>query len=161
MKPSIQFFTLGTVAIVLTACHYGKMESPGTIPASKPDSHVSCYTLHEGPDLTAIQLKQAGDSVSGYYAWEPHEKDSAHGSFNGVSSAGLIKVDYTYMIEGSIQSEEKYFKLAGDKLLQGSAELTEDSKGKLIVKNPASLRYDSNSHFAPHTIKRCKLDLSH
>lgn len=142
MKHSRYILLLSTV-VLLTACGGGKTEqSASKAPAAgQTGAQTSCYSLREGKDLTAIQLKQDGNAISGYYAWEPYEKDGAHGTLNGSLNNGVIKADHTYMIEGSIQTEEVYFKLDGNTLFQGSGELTEDAKGKLVVKDPASLQF--------------------
>lgn len=140
MKHATHTLMLG-IAILLAACNGSKTEQPPAAKPGTPGEQVSCYSLKEGQDLTAVQLKQDGNAVSGYYAWEPYEKDGAHGMFSGSNTNGLIKADHTYMIEGSTQTEEVYFKLDGDKLLQGSGELVEGDKGKLVVKDPASLQF--------------------
>lgn len=142
MKHSISALMLGT-AVLLTACNGGKTQQPeaNTPATGKAGEQASCYSLQEGKDLTAIQLKQDGNTISGYYAWEPYEKDGAHGTLSGSLNNGMIKADHTYMIEGSIQTEEVYFKLDGNTLFQGSGELVEDANGKLVVKDPASLQF--------------------
>ena len=47
------------------------------------------------------------------------------------------------MIEGSIQSEEVMFKIAGDKLLQAKNELA-DKKGVLVIKDKTKLKWDES-----------------
>lgn len=92
-------------------------------------------------DLTAIELTVVGDQVSGFYAWEPKEKDNAHGMFKGVKTGDQITADFVYMIEGSIQTEEVIFKVAGNKLMQGRGEL-EEKAGKLVIKDQSKLAWD-------------------
>lgn len=106
-----------------------------TVPAG-----TSCYSRQENQDLTVVQLTQEGDKVSGYYVWEPYEKDGAHGSFIGSIKDGMITADHTYMIEGSVQTDEVYFKLDGDNLLEGSGELMEKD-GKMVAKSIESLQF--------------------
>lgn len=108
---------------------------------AEPAPPSVCYSLKQGEDMTGVQLQQEGNSVFGYYAWEPHEKDGAHGILNGEVTDGLIKASYTYMLEGSVQTEEVYFRLENDKLLQGEGELTEEN-GILVVKDPSKLTFN-------------------
>jgi hypothetical protein len=143
MRYASPFFILSAVSLLLAACHPTEKMDASAVPAGKGRAQTTCYAMHEGKDLTAIQVTQDGSTVTGYLSWEPDQKDGGHGSFSGSQTDGVIKVDYTYMIEGATQTEQKYFKPANDKLLVGTGELTEDSKGKLIVKNPATLKYDT------------------
>lgn len=146
MTYSLPALMLGMAAL-LAACDTGNAPQQPAAPDGSPptsqapaDEHTRCYALQQGPDLTVVQLQQEGNTVFGYYAWEPHEKDGAHGVLNGEITDGLIKAIHTYMIEGSLQAEETYFKLEADKLLQGEGELVDDN-GIMVVKDPASLKY--------------------
>lgn len=104
------------------------------------DSGTSCYELRQGADLTAIELSLNGSKVSGYYAWEPHQKDGARGMFKGQKEGDQITAIFEFMIEGSIQSEEVLFKMEGDKLLQASNEL-EEKGGVLMIKDKSKLNW--------------------
>ncbi|MEZ5454141.1 MAG: hypothetical protein R3E93_15180 [Thiothrix sp.] len=144
MKDSIYAVMLGAIAL-LSACDGGKTEqpAPNLPPTGKMETNnaqTRCFSLMEGKDLTAVQLQQDGNAISGYFIWEPFEKDGAHGVLNGEINDGLIKASHTYMIEGSIQMEETYFKLEGDQLLQGTGDLVNDN-GILVVKDPTSLQF--------------------
>ena len=109
--------------------------SPG-----KPLTKTTCYENRFGKDVTAIELTVVGDQVDGFYAWEPHEKDGARGMFKGKKTGDEITADFIYMIEGSIQSEEIIFKIAGDKLLKGEGELQEKGE-KLVIKDKTKLSW--------------------
>ncbi len=114
-----------------------------TTPTPAPTtSTTTCYEKREGKDLTAVELTVTNDGVSGYYAWEPHEKDGAHGFFTGTKTGDLITVTYTYMIEGSIQSEEVMFKMENGKLLKARAELTDPKNdGNLVIKDKSKVKW--------------------
>lgn len=115
--------------------------APAPAPTQKSAAAVTaCYAFREGKDVTAIELTIDRDLVTGYYAWEPFERDGAHGYFQGKIADNRISVDFTYMIEGSIQAEELLLKLEGDRLLQGRGEL-EDKNGKLIIKDQSSVEW--------------------
>lgn len=145
MRYPLPVLVLGSM-FLLTACGDGNApQQPAGNKATNTsqtttDQQTRCYSLQQGQDLTVVQLQQEGNTVSGYYAWEPYEKDGAHGTLNGEMADDLIKTIHTYMIEGSIQSEEAYFKLEGDKLLQGDGELADDG-GIMTFKDPANLKF--------------------
>ncbi len=113
-----------------------------TPPPAPTTSTTTCYEKSEGKDLTAVELTVTNDGVSGYYAWEPHEKDGAHGFFTGTKTGDLITAIYTYMIEGSIQSEEVMFKMENGKLLKARAELTDPKNdGNLVIKDKSKVKW--------------------
>lgn len=112
--------------------------APAELDAAAPPSQ--CYAQRQGDGITVIQLQQEGNSIFGYYAWEPQDRDGSHGILNGEIADGLIKASHTYMIEGNVQTAETYFRQEGGKLLQGEGELQEEN-GMLVFKDPASIRY--------------------
>jgi hypothetical protein len=129
-------FTYWTMIAALLTIGSCKNESP-----SAPVNGTTCYESRLQQDLTAVQLTLNGDDVTGFYAWEPHEKDAGRGSFKGKKSGDLITVDFTYMIEGSVQSEEMVFKLDGKQLRKANGEL-EDKMGKMVIKDKSKLSFD-------------------
>lgn len=111
--------------------------------ATKPVSaeETLCFEHKEGKDNTTVKLVINGDAVTGEMNWTPWEKDGAVGSLKGKKVGDEIFVDYDYVIEGSNQSEEKIFKIEGDKLLEKSGELVDGKDGKLVMKDPAKAKY--------------------
>ena len=140
----LKFLSLCAI-LVWTACQSKPtppaQEAPMQPSPGKPMTKTTCYDMRMNGDVTAIELTVVGDQVSGFYAWEPKEKDSAHGMFKGVKSGDEITADFVYMIEGSVQTEEVVFKVAGNKLMQGRGEL-EDKAGKLVIKDRSKLAWD-------------------
>jgi hypothetical protein len=114
-----------------------------TTPVPAPTtSTTTCYEKREGKDLTAVELTVANAAVSGYYAWEPYEKDGAHGFFSGTKTGDQITAIYTYMIEGSIQTEEIMFKLENGKLFKANAELKDPKNdGNLVIKDKSKVKW--------------------
>lgn len=100
-----------------------------------------CFEEKIGKDITTVKLAINGDVVTGEMEWLPYEKDGAVGTLKGKKVGDEIIVDYDYVIEGSNQSEEKIFKLDGEKLLVKEGELTEDKSGKLIMKDPTGAKF--------------------
>ena len=112
-------------------------------PPAPAASTTSCYELVENKkDVTAVELTVTENSVSGYYAYEPHEKDGAHGFFTGTKTGDVMTAVYTYMIEGSIQSEEMMFKIADGKLVKARGVL-DDPKydGNMVIKDKSKVKW--------------------
>ncbi len=128
-----------TTAPVAPAMDTAKQPMPGS-------STFTCYQyVSKGKDKYSCQIETRATLnpfVSGYFDWAPYEKDGGHGILkNGVIENGMLTADYIYMIEGSVQAEEVYFKMDGDKLIQMSGELV-DKKGKLVAKDKTKLKAD-------------------
>ena len=109
-------------------------------PAQPVAFEGTCYALYVQKDVTAVQIIMDGDKVSGYMEWAPNEKDGGRGFIVGTKSGNIITADWTYMIEGSKNTEQIMLKLDGDKLSKAAGELV-DKKGKLVLKNPAKVKY--------------------
>lgn len=99
-----------------------------------------CFQYNFKKDVSVVKLILAGDNASGDYHWHPYEKDGGHGTFKGKKTGNMIHADWTYMIEGSTQTQEVVFKMAGDKLMVGDGELVEKGT-KLVYKNAEKLKF--------------------
>lgn len=141
------------IFVALTACQSKKAETEMTdttsvmsadtvATATKPSTDETlCFELKEGKDLTTVKLIMKGDEITGEMNWTPWEKDGAVGTLKGKKVGDEIVADYDYVIEGSNQSEEKIFKIEGDKLLIKDGELIEGKDGKLKMKDPAKATF--------------------
>lgn len=109
------------------------------IPVDNTQPIAQCYRKKVGKDITAIQLQQKQNKVSGYYAWTPKGKDGAYGSLTGVRVGDTIKGLSIVAIEGYIQKEDVIFKVSKNGLIQGHGELIEQKGGRLVFKNPSKL----------------------
>ncbi len=127
------------LAFAFFACN--KTPKPGeTAPPAPSGDDAMCFAMKMNQDITASSMTIDGDSVTGFFAWEPFERDGARGSLNGSKSGDIITVNFHYMIEGSIQQEEMMFKLENGKLLRAVGEL-EDQNGVLVIKDKAAAQY--------------------
>lgn len=136
------------IFVALSACQSKKadtemadttsvMSADTVATATKPSTDETlCFELKEGKDITTVKLIMKGDEITGEMNWTPWEKDGAVGTLKGKKVGDEIVADYDYVIEGSNQSEEKIFKIDGDKLLIKEGELIEGKDGKLIMKDP-------------------------
>jgi hypothetical protein len=123
------------IASLFSACQNTPKSSDTETEETENTAAATCYELRLGEDITAIELTLDGDKASGYYAWEPHEKDGARGMFSGQKDGDQITAIF--------ESEEVVFKLEGGKLLQGNGEL-EDKDGVLMLKDKSNLSWDSS-----------------
>jgi hypothetical protein len=152
----VNFLSVFAIAIMLVSCQNAPTTAtvpPTPVPVVNP---TTCYEMRIGPDVTAIELTLTGDDATGYYAWEPHEKDGARGMFKGKKVGDQVTAIFEYMIEGSIQSEEVVFKLAGDTLLQANGEL-DDKNGQLMLKDKSKLTW--NDTFAKVDCSKIKAQI--
>jgi hypothetical protein len=127
-------------------------------PATPATSATTCYEMRFKKDITAVELTMTGDDVTGFYAWEPDQKDGGHGTLKGKKTGDQITAIFNYMIEGSIQSEEVMFKIAGDKLLKANNELV-DKKGVLVIKDKTKMKWDES--FSTTDCTKIKAQIDH
>jgi hypothetical protein len=114
--------------------------TPAPAPAAAPVAEGTCYMYSLGKDVTCVQLTMDGDKVTGYMDWTPDQKDGGRGFLVGTKTGNMIVADWTYMIEGSKNTEQIAFKIDGDKLIRAQGELTEKGK-KLVIKDMAKAKY--------------------
>lgn len=137
-----KFLSFFALALAVLACQ------PKAKPAAEEEPSVetaafegtNCYIFAEGKDTTFLTLTIQGTQVTGYFAWEPWEKDGARGDLSGTLEGNKIVADWDYVIEGSEQSEEKVFVLEEDMVGEMTGELTEGEAGQLVLKDPANAK---------------------
>jgi hypothetical protein len=134
------YFIVFFATILFVSCKNNSSQPVLPVVATLPTNPTTCYEMRLGKDLTAVELTLTGDDANGFYAWIPGEKDSAHGRFKGRKVGEIITAMYEYMIEGSIQTEEVMFKIAGNKLFKASGELEEKS-GILMLKDKTKITW--------------------
>jgi hypothetical protein len=114
--------------------------APPTVAVPATVAQTTCYEMRFKKDVTAIELTMNGADVTGFYAWEPYEKDGGRGTLKGKKTDDQITAIFNYMIEGSIQSEEVMFKMADGKLLKATNELV-DKKGVSVIKDKTKMKW--------------------
>jgi hypothetical protein len=92
--------------------------------------------------VLSFQYTEYYDEVVGILDYSFSEKDGAHGTFKGKKEGNIIIADWSYMVEGSNQTEEIMVKIEGDKALKASGELKEGKGGVLSLKDPASATWE-------------------
>lgn len=134
----------------LAACTSTDSSAPNapTAPSAEPEASTSgstttCYLFALNKDTTTVSLSITGDQVSGKMDWQPYEKDGAHGTLSGKKNAnGELELLYSYVIEGSHQTETKVMKIEGKQLLIKKGELIDPKfDGNLQYKDVAAATY--------------------
>jgi hypothetical protein len=141
--------TLFAAALLSLFAACNQAEKPA-VPAAKPAEAavpvvpkakfaVHCFE-QRFPDgsVLSFQYTDYYDDVVGILDYAFAEKDGAHGTFKGKKKDNLITATWSYMIEGSNQTEEILIKIEGDKAIKASGELVEGKDGKLSLKDPAA-----------------------
>lgn len=144
MKKLLFLFTLGATFLAI-ACN----QKPATTNATESVSAASdiengkyCYEYRLGQDVTTVDLVINGNNITGEMNWLPFEKDGGRGTLQGTRNGKEISAVWTYIIEGSNQTEEVLFKMEGDQLLRKIGELVDPNyDGNLKLKDPATATY--------------------
>jgi hypothetical protein len=90
-------------------------------PQSTVLTDTLCYLLTEGlknQDTTIVQLAITGNTVAGRMAYKPYEKDSRKGTLSGIKEGKSIRLQWTYMQEGMMDSIAVALRLNGDGMEQ-------------------------------------------
>lgn len=140
------FFTFLTVTFLFcckpTTTSSEKKESIDDNGTKAVEPITSCYLLKFGKDINAFQVTVNPDnSAEGFIAWEPFEKDGGRGFFEGKKENNLLTGDFTYMIEGSIQTEEVVFKIVDEGVAKERGTL-DDSGERFIIVDKSSLSFE-------------------
>lgn len=101
-----------------------------------------CFTWSIGKNVAKARLNIDGTKVSGTLEYDYAEKDDSKGKLNGTLSNDIILAEYTFMSEGQESTMEVVFKLQGNKLIQGYAEM-EEQGGKLVFKDAVKLSFQN------------------
>jgi hypothetical protein len=127
---------------VIIACNNnkpGEKHTGETIAAvDKPANE--CYMGTSGRDSVMLNLKNDGDRVSGTLSYKFHEKDSNHGSIDGVMHGDTLLANYSFASEGIISDRQVAFLKKDNRFIEGYGDM-EEREGKLQLKSPASLTF--------------------
>jgi len=101
--------------IIIAGCKNPTTQSD-TVTISNVDTSArsGCFlhTLHK--DSTFLELTLQNGKATGKFYWLPDQKDRANGILEGSYVGDTVRVNYTYMIEGMLQEEEKVFVFGKD-----------------------------------------------
>ncbi len=101
-----------------------------------------CFTWSIGENTATAHLDIEGTQVKGTLAFDYAEKNDSQGKLNGTLNNDIIMAEYTFVSEGQESVMEVVFKLQGNKLIQGYAEM-EEQGGKLVFKDGVKLSFQN------------------
>lgn len=148
MKNVLPLFIL-IILLGFTACQNqpksAETKAPETTPTPATQGLADgthCFEYRFGQDVTAVNLIVNGNDITGTMNWIPYEKDSGRGTLKGTRNGDEIIATWSYVIEGSNQTEEVRFKIEGEQLLRKTGELVDEKNdGNLKLKDPATAEY--------------------
>ncbi len=150
MKNILSLFTLG-LFLCLNACQNQPKSADTTVNEVPPPpppvaaelmDGTYCYEYRVGQDVTTVKLVVNGNDIIGDMNWIPFEKDSGRGTLKGTRNGNEISAVWTYVIEGSNQTEEVMFKTEGEQLMRKTGELVDEKMdGNLKMKDPNFAQY--------------------
>src|SRR6476620_4100587 len=98
---------------------------------------LNCYRFVLKRDTILLQLRQSGDSVSGFMSFDNYQKDSSHGEIKGHNKKDTIYVLYNFLSEGMRSVMEIALLKSGSSLIRGI--------GTMVNNNDTVLYKDHNS----------------
>ncbi len=105
----------GVAMITMAACNNPTTESTqATFSNADTSIRTGCFLHALNKDSTFLELSLQNGKATGKFYWLPDQKDRANGILDGTYTGDTVRVNYTYMIEGSMQEEEKIFVWAKD-----------------------------------------------
>jgi hypothetical protein len=98
---------------------------------------LNCYRFVLKRDTILLQLRQTGDSISGFMAFDNYQKDSSHGEIKGYSNKDTMYVLYNFLSEGMRSVMEIALLKSGSSLIRGI--------GTMVNRNDTVFYKDHNS----------------
>ena len=94
----------------MAACNNATTEpTQATISNADTSIRTGCFLHALNKDSTFLELTLQNGKATGKFYWLPDQKDRANGVLEGTYAGDTVRVNYTYMIEGMLQEEEKVF----------------------------------------------------
>jgi hypothetical protein len=130
-------------AFTLAAVGCTNESTPTSAPVQMPAQEKHCYLLLENQDSIFVELSIIGEEITGIMNYIPFEKDAARGTVIGQKHTnGECKLQYKYILEGMMQTEEKWVKIESNKLLIKEGEMIDPSEsGRLVYKDANAASY--------------------
>lgn len=149
MNQPFFILTIVSLSLAFLSCqNQPKKDSGSDIQSEVKDTTIVdkghfCFLYAENRDTTYVSLMIDGTKVSGEMTWQPYEKDGAIGTLSGTKlDSGELELMYSYVIEGSNQTETKVMKMDGNRLLMKVGELLDpNNDGNLVYKDVTQASY--------------------
>jgi hypothetical protein len=114
--------------------------------STTPIPLAGCYTWAVNNDTATMELKVAGNAVTGDLVYDWSEKDGNKGRLNGEVQDSLLVANYTFQSEGTTSVRKVVFKINGDSLYEGFGDV--DSSGDTVkFKNDTQLQFQTDRSF--------------
>jgi hypothetical protein len=114
--------------------------------STTPIPLAGCYTWAVNNDTATMELKVAGNAVTGDLVYDWSEKDWNKGTLNGEVQDSLLVANYTFQSEGTTSVRKVVFKINGDSLYEGFGDV--DSSGDTVkFKNDTQLQFQTDRSF--------------
>ncbi|MDJ1480757.1 hypothetical protein QNI16_09705 [Cytophagaceae bacterium YF14B1] len=140
------FYISGIFLLCLTACDtkQNQTDTKTEDANSAPVSTTECYSYVTDKDTIATQFTLADGNITGALQYKLFEKDKNTGSLTGQMHGDTLVAEYSFMSEGVQSVREVVFLKKDDNLIEGFGDI-EEKEGKMVFKDKAALKFDSNT----------------
>jgi hypothetical protein len=101
---------------------------------------TNCYTGISGKDSVMLSISSNGERITGILSYKFYEKDSNHGSIDGVMKGDTLLADYSFAAEGQSSIRQVAFLKKDNSMVEGYGDV-EEKDGKMQFKNPGALEF--------------------
>ncbi|HEY0610152.1 MAG TPA: hypothetical protein VGD35_10860 [Chitinophaga sp.] len=153
MKAFFLSLAAGAAIVYVTGCQPSgssneqtadTVSTTDTVPvAATLPAGPQCFTQVVGKDTARLQFTVTGDSVTGKLTYKRYEKDSNKGDIKGTVHGNIIDVQYSFMSEGVMSTNQAVFKVEGDKVYEGRAGEFDKEGRPVFGKDLGRVRFDS------------------
>ncbi|WP_314518983.1 hypothetical protein [Xanthocytophaga agilis] len=140
------FYISGIFLLCLTACDTKQTQTDTKTEDtnSATVSTTECYSYVTDKDTIATQFTLTGNSVTGTLQYKLSGKDKNTGSLTGQMHGDTLLAEYAFMSEGVQSVREVIFLKKNNNLIEGFGDI-EEKDGKMVFKDKAALKFDSNT----------------
>ena len=134
------------LASVLTSCKKETEKAVSETQLPKVSGTEVCYLVIFKNDTISMQLKIKGNQLtSGNLSYHRFQKDKNEGTLVGELKGDTLLAVYTFKSEGMTSVRDVAFLKKGTTYTEGFGESIDDNSGKVIFKDPKTLRFDPNT----------------
>ncbi|MEO5563859.1 MAG: hypothetical protein ABIR18_10500 [Chitinophagaceae bacterium] len=139
MKNIYSFLIAGCI---IASCNNSTSTEKQTSESVTPpeEAAMNCYTGVSGKDSVMLNITSNGDKITGTLNYKFSEKDSNHGSIDGIMKGDTLLADYSFASEGQSSIRQVAFLKKDNSMIEGYGDL-EEKDGKVQFKNPATLDF--------------------
>jgi hypothetical protein len=129
------------LTFIMVSCNdEGTASGKTELVSPKNASDTNCYRYAAGGDTVSLQVIRAGDSATGFLAYNFKEKDDNVGTFKGKVVRDLLVADYTFSSEGTRSVRQVAFKWQDSVFVEGTGQ-SDMRNDTMLFKNIDSLKF--------------------